>query len=376
LITEKPSPEADSYAHVTTNCPNVIIEPNSQFICWRASDLAHILPVGKVPPAILEEVVFKRGGAPRGEVILAPAIGEDTAVVDIGQEYLIASTDPITGATGKAGWLAVKVALNDIGASGGEPVCVLVTLLLPEGASKESLREIMDDIHAACSEENVAVAGGHTEVTPGLDRPIMSVTALGRTRGRRVLRSSGCQAGDDIVVTKWAGMEGTAILARDFRSQVSDFLTEEEICEAEALLSKISVVKEGAVAAENGAHGSHDATEGGVLGAIYELCEASGLGARVDADRIPVLPVTSKIAARTGIDPLKLVSSGCLVVSHPDGAKLCEVYRRSGINAEVVGKMTSGGREAYRGGRTFTLEAPKTDELWKAREVLERFSAR
>lgn len=329
-----------------------------------------------MPPTVLEEVVFRRRGAARREVTVAPAIGEDAAVVDLGGELLIASTDPITGAANKAGWLAVKVALNDIGASGGEPVCVLVTLLLPEGASQEELKEIMDDIHAACGEENVAVAGGHTEVTPGLDRPILSVTALGKTRQRRVLRSSGCLSGDDIVVTKWAGMEGTSILARDFRGKVSAFLAEDEVSEAEALLSRISVVRDGAIAAENGAHGCHDATEGGVLGAIYEMCEASGTGVRVDADRVPVLPVTAAIAGRAGIDPLKLVSSGCLVVSHPEGGKLCEVYRRSGINAEVVGKMTSGGREVARGGRTTALEAPETDELWKAREFLKGFSPR
>lgn len=338
--------------------------------------MSRILPDGKVPPMVLEEVVFKRGGVPRSEVAFAPAIGEDTAVIDAGGEFLIASTDPITGAAAKAGWLAVKVALNDIGAAGGEPVCVLVTLLLPEGTGEDALKNMMDDIHAACSEENVAVAGGHTEVTPGLERPILSVTALGKSRGRRVLRSSGCRPGDDIVVTKWAGIEGTSILARDFRRQVSVFLSEEEILEAERLIEKISVVRDGAVAAENGASGCHDATEGGVLGAIYEMCEASGTGARVDADRIPVLPVTLKIADRVGIDPLKLVSSGCLVVSHPDGHRLCEVYRRCGINAEVVGKMTSGGREITRGGRTCLLEAPKTDELWRARGVLLGLSVR
>lgn len=338
--------------------------------------MAGILPSGKVPQSVLEEVVFKRGGAKRGELILAPAIGEDTAVIDIGGEMLIASTDPITGAESKAGWLAVKVALNDIGASGGEPVCVLVTLLLPEGTSQDALQDIMDDIHAACSEENVAVAGGHTEVTPGLERPILSVTALGKTRGRRVLRSSDCLAGDDIVVTKWAGMEGTSILVRDFPGEVSRFLGKESMEEAQDLLLKISVVKDGAIAAECGAHGCHDATEGGVLGAIYEMCEASGLGATVDADRVPVLPVTRAVADRADIDPLKLVSSGCLVVSHPEGAKLCEVYRRSGINAEVVGKMTSGGRVVTRGGKTTLLEAPKTDELWKARELLKGLSHR
>ncbi len=338
--------------------------------------MARILPAGKVPQSVLEEVVFERAGAHRDEVVVAPAIGEDTAMVDIGDELLIASTDPITGATQRSGWLAVKVALNDIGAAGGEPVCVMVTVLLPEGTSEEELRQLMDDIHAACLEENVAVAGGHTEVTPGLQRPILSVTALGKTREKKIVRPGGCRAGDDIVVTKWAGMEGTSILAHDFREELSAFLSPESIREAEGLLSRISVVKDGAIARDEGAHACHDATEGGVLGAIYEMCEASGTGAIVEADRIPVLPVTREISSRVGIDPLRLVSSGCLIVSHPDGQRLCEVYRRSGLNAEVVGKMTGGSRVVNRGGRTTLLERPTTDELWKAREVLTGLSHR
>lgn len=338
--------------------------------------MARILPTGKIPQSVLEEIVFRRVGVQRDEIGLAPAIGEDTATVDIDGELLIVSTDPITGAARRSGWLAVKVALNDIGAAGGEPICVMVTILLPEGTSQEELQEMMDDIHAACLEENVAVAGGHTEVTPGLPRPILSVTALGKTCGRRVLRSGGCRAGDDIVVTKWAGMEGTSVLAHDFKEELLRFLSPESLREAEELLAKISVVKDGAIAREHGAHACHDATEGGVLGAIYEMCEASGTGVTIEADAIPVLPVTLEIARRAGIDPLKLVSSGCLIVAHPDGHRLCEVYRSFGINAEVVGKMTDGGRAVNRGGKTTLLERPTTDELWKAREFLAGLSHR
>jgi len=338
--------------------------------------VAKILPAGKIPQSVFEEIVLKRVGVSRDEIGLAPAIGEDTATVDVGDELLIVSTDPITGATRRSGWLAVKVALNDIGAAGGEPICVMVTILLPEGTTEDELQEMMDDIHEACVEENVAVAGGHTEVTPGLERPILSVTALGKTRGKRVLRSSGCRGGDDIVVTKWAGMEGTSILAHDFKEELLTFLSPESVREAGELLERISVVKDGAIARENGAHACHDATEGGVLGAIYEMCEASGTGVTIEADAIPVLPVTLEIAGRTGIDPLRLVSSGCLIVSHPEGQRLCEVYRKAGINAEVVGKMTDGGRVLNRGGRTTILERPTTDELWKAREFLSGLSHR
>lgn len=329
------------------------------------------LTVGKVPPELLEQIVFSRLGYPRKEVVLRPAIGEDTAALDLADEVLLASTDPITGAEDKAGWLAVKVAINDIAATGGEPVCILVTLLLPETALLSDLEQIINDINDACVEEGVQVAGGHTEVTPGLRQPIISVTALGKTRNRRVLSSSNAQVGDDIVVTKWAGMEGTSILVRDFPEVFEGVLDEVALEQAKDLFSMISVTLDGKIAAEAGANACHDATEGGVLGAIYELCQASGLGAVIYADKIPVLPVTLKVAEFCRIDPLRLISSGCLVVTAPDGEELCEAYRKAGVNATVVGKIVPEGREVVQSGQRFALSSPGPDHLWLARRYLE-----
>lgn len=329
------------------------------------------LTVGKVPPELLEQIVFSRLGYPRKEVVLRPAIGEDTAALDLADELLLASTDPITGAEDKAGWLAVKVAINDIAATGGEPVCILVTLLLPETALLSDLEQIINDINDACVEEGVQVAGGHTEVTPGLRQPIISVTALGKTRNRKVLSSSNAQVGDDIVVTKWAGMEGTSILVRDFPEVFEGVLDEVALEQAKDLFSMISVTLDGKIAAEAGANACHDATEGGVLGAIYELCQASGLGAVIYADKIPVLPVTLKVAEFCRIDPLRLISSGCLVVTAPDGEELCEAYRKAGVNATVVGKIVPEGREVVQSGQRFALSSPGPDHLWLARRYLE-----
>ncbi|HHX10316.1 MAG TPA: AIR synthase [Firmicutes bacterium] len=329
------------------------------------------LVVGKVPPELLEQIVFSRLGYPRKEVVLRPAIGEDTAALELGNELLLASTDPITGAEDKAGWLAVKVAINDIAATGGEPICILVTLLLPEVTLLSDLERIINDINEACQEEQVQVAGGHTEVTPGLKQPIISVTALGKTRNKKVLSSSNAQVGDDIVVTKWAGMEGTSILVRDFPGVFADVLDEASIEQAKELFSMISVTLDGKIAAEAGAHACHDATEGGVLGAMYELCQASGLGAVIYADKIPVLPVTLRVAEFCKIDPLRLISSGCLVVTAPDGEKLCKAYKEAGVNATVVGKIVPKAREVVQSGNKSCLCSPGTDHLWLARRYLE-----
>ncbi|MGI6643550.1 MAG: AIR synthase family protein [Bacillota bacterium] len=333
--------------------------------------MTRVFDAGKLPLDTLKQVVFRRGGSKRPEVLVYPSIGEDTSVVDVGSELLVISTDPITGAQENAGWLGVKVALNDIGASGAEPICIMVTLLLPEGTIHDDFSAIIDDIHRACVEENVAIAGGHSEVTPGLSKPIISVTAVGKTVGRKVLRASGARPGDDIVMTKWAGMEGTAILAKDFRGVLQERIDLELLDQAEKLMAWVSVTKDGRIALLNGATGSHDATEGGVLGAIYEVCEASGTGARVDVQAIPVLRCTQEISRIAGIDPLRLVASGCLVITAPDGPSLCEAYRQNGINAQVVGKITSGDRCLVVSGELFPLESPKSDELWRARQFFE-----
>lgn len=334
------------------------------------------LVVGKVPPELLEQIVFSRLGYPRKELVLTPAIGEDTAALDLANELLLASTDPITGAEDKAGWLAVKVAINDIAATGGEPICILVTLMLPETALLSDLEQIINDINEACMEEGVQVAGGHTEVTQGLKQPIISVTALGKTRNRKVLSSSNAQVGDDILVTKWAGMEGTSILVRDFPEAFVDVLDEASIEQARNLFSMISVTLDGKIASEAGANACHDATEGGVLGAIYEICQASGLGAVIYADKIPVLPVTLRVAEFCKIDPLRLISSGCLIVTAPDGEELCKAYHKAGVNATVVGKIVREAREVVQSGNKFALGSPGPDHLWQARRYLETITQR
>ncbi len=328
------------------------------------------LLIGKISPKLLKEIVFERLGHSRKEVVLTPSIGEDSAALDLGNEFLLISTDPITGAQDKAGWLAVKVAINDIAAAGGEPICILVTLLLPENSLLSDLQQIIDDINDACLEEKIQVAGGHTEVTQGLKQPIISVTAVGKTKNRKILGSSNAQIGDDIVMTKWAGLGGTSILVRDFQEVFEDVLESDLIDEAKEMLSLISVTLEGKLAVETGANACHDATEGGIFGAVYEMCESSGLGAIIYADKIPVLPVTLKVAEFCKIDPFRLISSGSLIVSVSNGKKLCDVFKKAGINAAIIGKIVSKSREVVQSGNKFRLSSSGTDHLWYARKYL------
>jgi hydrogenase expression/formation protein HypE len=169
-------------------------------------------------------------------------------------------------------------------------------------------------------------------------------------------------------------MEATSILVKDFRHVFQKHLNSDDIKTAEDLMSQISVVPEGRIAARCNASACHDATEGGVLGAIYELAQASGKGATVWLEKIPVLPITKIVAEIAKVDPLRMVSSGCLVVCTKNGERLKSTYLSAGINAEVVGKITSGESRLIGYCKESPLEAPGPDELYKARAYLETIS--
>jgi hydrogenase expression/formation protein HypE len=203
--------------------------------------------VGKVPPELLERLVYPHLGR-RVEVLVRARVGEDCAVLDFGEWVCVLTTDPITGAARNLGRIAVYVATNDLAATGAEPVALLMDVLLREGAGEEELQQLMEQAGRTAAELGVEIAGGHTEVTAGLDRTLVVTTAVGRARRGEFVTSSGARPGDALVVTKAAGLEGTAILASDFEDYFSRRLGSEVVRRAQSFLDEISVLKEGRVA--------------------------------------------------------------------------------------------------------------------------------
>ncbi len=324
------------------------------------------MKTGKLSPSDLERIVFPYLGLRRPDVLVRAAVGEDSSIIDFGDWVAVLSTDPITGATKSAGWLSVHVSCNDVVCSGAEPVGVLVTVLLPERAREQDLRGLMEEVHRAASELRIEVLGGHTEVTPGLPSTIISSTAIGKAPKSRYIVTSGARVGNALVLTKSAGLEGTAILAGDFEDRLRDHLGAELLARAQGFRGEISVVAEGLVAAETGATAMHDATEGGVLGAIHEMVTAAGLGVEVDVDSIPVRDETRELCRFFHADPLKLISSGAMVIACPDGERMVREISRRGISAAIIGRFTGpeSGRWLVSGGRRKELEPSYRDELW------------
>lgn len=325
--------------------------------------------VGKVPPASLRSLVYPYLGR-REDVLVHAGIGEDCSVVAFGEQACVLTTDPITGAGRHRARLAVVVATNDLAATGAEPIGVLMTVLLHPGATEADLAGLMREAGEQASRLGIEILGGHTEVTPGIDRTILSLTALGRAPAGRVLHAGAARPGDALLATKAAAIEGTAILAADFADALRGLVGEAILARAARFFDDLSVMPEGRIAALSGARAMHDATEGGVVAAALEAAEASGVGVELWADAVPVRLETQVIADAAGVDPLRLISSGMMLIAAPDPERTAAALRDAGIPVAQIGRFTAGDRTLARGGAVEPLVAPERDALWDAIEAL------
>ena len=303
------------------------------------------LKVGKLPPELLARL-FKTAPCTDPRVVVGPRIGEDAAVIDFGATYLVAKTDPITFATDRIGWYAVNINANDVAAMGARPKWFLATLLLPEGSADEGLAEgIFNDIVESCAGLGISLVGGHTEVTAGLDRPILVGQMLGEVEKERLVCNRNAQAGDAIILTKGIAIEATSLIARERTAEVERDLGAEFVERAKSFLFEpgISVVRE-ALAASCAArcHAMHDPTEGGLATGLWELAEAAGLGVLVEREKIRVYNESARLCGRFGLDPMGVIASGALliVVAQEDAARILATIREAGVEANVIGAMT------------------------------------
>ncbi|MBI3997812.1 MAG: AIR synthase [Armatimonadetes bacterium] len=322
---------------------------------------------GKLSPRLLRERVFPYLGR-RADVLVHARVGEDCAVLDFGPSVCVVTCDPITGAAEHLGHLAVHVACNDLATTGAEVVGLLLTLLLAEATAEADLDRIMREAGEAAQAVGIEIVGGHTEVTPGLDRSLVVMTAIGRAPRDGFVSAGGGRPGDALVLTKGAGIEGTAILALDLADRLSRQVDTAVLARARAFIHRISVVLEGRIAAGRGATAMHDVTEGGILTGVWELAEASGCGVHLDADAVPVAPETRAICDALGVDPLGLVSSGAMLIATPDPAAAQAALADAGISSAVIGMLTDSDRVVRRGGAESPLVPLDRDELWRVLE--------
>jgi hydrogenase expression/formation protein HypE len=330
------------------------------------------LPPGKIPIDILKEVVFKNLGAKRDEVVLGPAAGIDCAVINLGDKSLIVKTDPITGALERIGWLAVNVNANDVSTFGVEPAFFLSCILLPENAERKTVEIISTQMNKAAKELGMAIVGGHCESTPGLSNPIVVGCAMGVTEKGQYVTAAGAKAGDRILMTKTAGIEGTAILASDRKERLKSALSPPALKIAQEFFAKISVTKEALTAYRSGGvQAMHNPTEGGIAGGIHEIADASNLGFRIYEERIPIAEETVQICQFFNINPLCLIASGSMLIAARTelAENILTSLRKKQISATAIGEFLSSPEKRIivrKNGAEQELKRPVSDHLWAA----------
>ncbi len=327
------------------------------------------MKIGKISNELLQTAIFDKMLYERPEVIVRPNVGEDCSVLEFGQdENIVLSTDPITGATAHIGKLAVHISCNDVSTAGAEPIGILVTILLPPGSTEEEFITIMEDVTKAARESNIEIIGGHTEVTDAVTRPVVSTTVIGKVKKEDMLATKGALVGQDIILTKWAGLEGTAILANEYEEALTKRLGAEVVAAGKKLGDYLSVVPESLVSRKCAITSMHDATEGGILGALWEVAECAGVGITIEMDAIPVTEATQKICDVFDISPYHLISSGCMIMTTFEGEKCLEELANLNITANIIGQITKAGKYMITAGIQEEVRPPESDDLYKAFE--------
>lgn len=336
---------------------------------------------GKLPPDLLAKLLARLPSSdPR--VLVGPRVGEDAAALDLGDRVLVMAMDPITFATDLIGWYAVQVNANDVAVMGAEPRWFLGALMLPEGFPEDGVAPIFDQLAEACEELAIAEIGGHTEVTSGVSRPVLVGCMLGEAAPGQVVTTAGAQPGDVVVLYGAAGVEGTAILAREAGEVLAERGLEAEVtARAREFLFDpgISVVRPALAAAACGVTAMHDPTEGGIATGLAELALASEVGLEIDAGQIPVLPATRAACERLALDPLGLIASGSLLATaRPEAAErllraASDMKREAAVIGRVVGKAE--GATLLVGGERRALPHFARDEVARFFEEQDRADA-
>lgn len=321
---------------------------------------------GKISENVLKRSVLKKIQTHREDVINGAGIGEDCAILASCEGYeTVLSTTPVTAPAAKISIYAIAMALNNIAAAGAEPIGVMLSVMLPEEIEERDLQYIMEQAQVSCSVCGAEILGGHTEVTPVVSAPVMTVSGVGRREAARAGSLRGIGANQDIVVSKWIGLEGTARLAAEYREKLWTRYPARMIDEAASYDKYLSVIPEAATAMKSGVCGMHDVSRGGIFGALWELAQRAGVGLEIDLKKIPVKQETIEICEFFELNPYELLSGGCLIMVADNGQILKDTLDREGIPAAVIGRTTdSNDRVIYNEDEKRYLDRPKMDQIY------------
>ena len=329
----------------------------------------NLLP-GKIPGKLLNNLLNKINiSDPR--VAVGAEIGEDAALLDLGDKYLAITTDPITFATDLLGWYLVNINANDISVTGAKPKWLTTTLLFPTHTNSKEISRIFDDIVDACKKIDVTIIGGHTEITDSISKPIAIGTMLGEVKKKEAVLTSGAKPGDTIILTKGIGIEGTSILCRDLeRVLIDNGVSNTTINAGKNYLFEpgISVIKDVSTILNTAkVHSMHDLTEGGLSTGIIEMATASNVGVVVNNEDLIISPITLDCCEATSINPLGLLSSGALIatLNPSDVNNVIAALSKENIICKNIGHVTEKESGILLNSKKGTVEFPRfnRDEL-------------
>lgn len=322
---------------------------------------------GKVSESVLKRSVLKRKGTKRDEVLCGAGVGTDCAVMSFGEnEETVISTNSLSAPIDIIGVHGIHRALNNLAAAGAEPVGVLVSILLPIDAEEKELQEMMLRAEEVCNNHKVQIIGGHTEVIPNILKPVLTVTGVGKRRISDINKERQVKPGQDVIVSKWIGLEGSCMIAREYKGVLAERYPLRMIEEAEEFYSLLSVLAEAAVALKSGVCGMHDVSQGGIFAALWEMAEKAGVGLEIDLRKLPIRQESVEICEAFDLNPYELLSGGSLLMTSDDGIALTAELKRQGINAVIVGKTAAGNdRILFNEEEKRFLEPPKADQIYK-----------
>ncbi len=324
----------------------------------------------KVPNQYLKEIVFKYLGCSNNRILFGPGIGRDAAAIKLSNnKILIVKSDPITGTVKNIGRFAVIINANDIAVLGAQPLFFMSTILLPVNSTLADLEIICKDIDKAAKELNIAVIGGHSEITSGIKDPIICGSMLGETTSNKIVRAES-KPGDLLLMTKTAAIEGTAILAWEKEAYLNDKIGKILLQNAKKFINSLSILQEAQLASQIGKiTAMHDPTEGGILNGVFEMCVAADVGAKIYEDYIPISEETKQICEVFNLDPLRLISSGTLLLSiNPQSLDLIlSTLNSQGIKTTCIGEIQ--GEKIInlhkKDGTRERISDQNQDQLWK-----------
>lgn len=331
-----------------------------------------MLPTGKLPPELLDKLLKKIPILDKN-IIIGPGTGMDCSVIDYGDQYLVLKSDPISLTTGNIGWYAVQININDIVTTGADPKWMLITLLLPENnTTRQVVENITDQLILATKEYGITIIGGHTEVTNGIARPIVSATLIGTVDKEKLITPTGVKIGDKVFLTKEIAIETVAIISNDFHNKLRKHLTEQELRKAQSYLYApgISIYKEANLIRDGfGVTAMHDPTEGGLAAALWELSIASNKTLKINFNQVPISELTKKICSLFSINPLNSISSGALLftATSENSQAIIDILEKNQIPVSVIGYVSGDGIGVINADKSppVSIPRPERDEITK-----------